>query len=165
MTDTTLTITAIEERAILIRRSFAAPRHLVYEAFTTPALVRRWLGPAAWPMTACEIDLRIGGAWRYEMHGPDGAVMVMQGVYQELDPPSRIVTTETFDDDWTGGETLNTTVFDDVGGGTEVTITVVYPSPEARDGALASGMERGLAEGFDRLTSLLSTATTDGGRS
>jgi uncharacterized protein (TIGR03086 family) len=157
MTDTTLTITPLEERAIRIRRVFAAPRPLVYQAFTTPALLRRWLGPAAWEMTVCEIDLRVGGSWRYVMHGPDGAVMVMQGTYQELDPPSRIVTTETFDDDWTGGETLNTTVFEDVGDGTEVTITVLYMSTEARDGALSSGMEHGLAEGFDRLTALLST--------
>jgi uncharacterized protein YndB with AHSA1/START domain len=162
MTDTTLTITPLEERAVLIRRTFAAPRRLVYEAFTTPALVRRWLGPAAWPMTECEIDLRVGGSWRYVMHGPDGAVMVMRGTFQELEPPVRIVTTETFDDNWTGGETLNTTVFDDVEGGTEVTIIVVYVSPEARDSALASGMEHGLAEGFDRLVALLSAVDAGG---
>ena len=161
MTDTTLTVTPLEERAIRIRRSFDAPRPLVYEAFTTPALLRRWLGPATWEMTVCEIDLRVGGAWRYVMHGPDGAVMVMQGTYQELDPPARIVTTESFDDDWTGGETLNTTVFDAVDDGTEVTITVLYASTEARDGALASGMERGMAEGFDRLVGVLSDRDAD----
>ena len=105
----------------------------------------------------CEIDLRVGGTWRYVMHGPEGAVMTMHGVYRELDPPARIVTTERFEDDWTGGETLNTTVFDERDGATTVTITVVYSSTEARDGALASGMEGGLAEGFDRLAGLLDT--------
>ena len=120
---------------------------------------------AVWEMVVCEIDLRVGGAWRYVMHGPDAAVMVMQGVYQELDPPVRIVTTESFDDDWTGGETLNTTVFDEVDVGTEVTITVLYASAAARDGALTSGMEHGLAEGFDRLVGVLATTGAAGGPS
>ena len=83
----TLTVAPHGEREILIGRAFAAPRRLVYEAYTTPDLLRRWLGPRTWEMTVCEIDLREGGAWRYVMHGPEGAEMVMRGVYRELVPP------------------------------------------------------------------------------
>jgi uncharacterized protein YndB with AHSA1/START domain len=151
----TLTIAPQGEREILIRRAFAAPRRLVFAAYTTPDLLRLWLGPRTWEMSVCEIDLRPGGAWRYVMHGPDDAEMVMTGVYREVVPPERLVTTESFDDDWTGGETLNTTVFDEDDGVTTVTTTVVYASAEARDGALRSGMEHGVAEGFDRLDQLL----------
>lgn len=151
----TLTVAPQGERDILIRRAFVAPRRLVYDAYTTPDLLRRWLGPRTWEMTLCEIDLREGGAWRYVMRGPEGAEMVMHGVYREVIPPERLVTTEAFDDNWTGGETLNTTVFDEHDGVTTVTTTVVYASAEARDGVLGSGMEHGMAEGFDRLDQIL----------
>ena len=151
----TLSIAPQGEREIVIRRAFDAPRRLVYEAYTTPALLRRWLGPRTWEMTVCEIDLRVAGAWRYVMHGPDGAEMTMRGVYREVVPPERLVTTERFDDDWTGGETLNTTLFDEHDGVTTVTTTVVYPSAAAREGALASGMEHGMAEGYERLDEVL----------
>ena len=151
----TLTVEPVGEREIVIIRSLDAPRELVFRAHTEPALLRRWLGPRTWELTECEIDLRDGGAWRYVMSGPDGAGMVMRGVYREVSPPARLVTTESFDDDWTGGDTINTTTFDEVDGVTTVTISVMYASPEARDGALASGMEAGLAEGYGRLADLL----------
>ena len=156
----TLTVTPLDEREIVIIRSFDAPRQLVFDAHTTPALLRRWLGPRTWELTECEIDLREGGAWRYVMRGPEGAGMVMRGVFREIVVPERIVTTESFDDNWTGGETLNTTAFDEEDGVTTVTVTVLYASTEARDGALASGMEHGMAEGFSRLDDLLAEGTT-----
>ena len=110
---TTFDVAAQGEREIVITRAFDAPRELVYRAFTEPALLKRWLGPRVWELTECAIDLRPGGAWRYEMRGPVGATMVISGTYQEVDPPARLVTTEVFDDDWTGGETRNTTTFDE----------------------------------------------------
>jgi uncharacterized protein YndB with AHSA1/START domain len=151
----TLTVEPVGEREIVIIRSLDAPRDLVFRAHTEPDLLRRWLGPRTWELAECDIDLRAGGAWRYVMHGPDSATMVMQGVYREVSPPARLVTTESFDDNWTGGETINTTTFDDVDGVTTVTVSVMYPSREARDGALATGMEAGMAEGYSRLADLL----------
>jgi uncharacterized protein YndB with AHSA1/START domain len=151
----TLTVEPVGEREIVIIRSLDAPRDLVFRAHTEPEMLRRWLGPRTWVLTECDIDLRAGGAWRYVMHGPDSATMVMHGVYREVSPPARLVTTESFDDNWTGGETVNTTTFDEVDGVTTVTISVMYPSRAARDGALATGMEAGLAEGYGRLEDLL----------
>jgi uncharacterized protein YndB with AHSA1/START domain len=156
-------VEAVGEREIVIIRSLDAPRELVFRAHTEPELLRRWLGPRTWELTECDIDLRAGGAWRYVMHGPDAATMVMHGVYREVAPPDRLVTTESFDDNWTGGETVNTTTFDEVDGVTTVTISVMYPSREARDGALATGMEAGLAEGYGRLEDLLAASESPEG--
>ena len=156
----TLTITPRDEREIVMTRAFDAPRRLVFDAWTKPELSRRWFGPRSWQLMECEIDLREGGSWRYVMHGPEGAIMVMHGVFAQVVVPERLVSTESFDDDWTGGETLVTSAFDEHGGVTTVTSTTVYASRAARDAALESGMERGVAEGYDRLAELL--ALTDG---
>jgi uncharacterized protein (TIGR03086 family) len=152
---TTLDVAPIGDRAIRIVRSFRAPRRLVFAAHTEPELLKRWLGPASWTLTDSTVDLRPGGAFRHVMRGPAGEQMVMSGEFREVDEPSRIVSTESFDDDWNGGETLNTTTFDEVDGVTTVTVFVEYASSAARDGALATGMEAGMAEGFDRLDALL----------
>jgi uncharacterized protein (TIGR03086 family) len=152
---TTLRVEPVGDRLVRITRSFAAPRQLVFDAHTTPELLVRWLGPATWTLTECDVDLRPGGSFRYLMHGPDGAEMVMRGEFREVDPPSRLVTTESFSDDWTGGETVNTTTFDEVAGITTVTVIVEYASAASRDAALASGMEAGMAEGYTRLDALL----------
>lgn len=151
----TLTVVPRGAREIMITRAFDAPRGLVFDAYTRPELLRRWLGPATWALTVCEIDLRAGGAWRYVMHGPEGAEMVMRGVYREVVAPARLVTTESFDDDWTGGETVNTTTFDEHDSVTSVITIVEYSSRAARDGALGTGMEAGMAEGFGRLDEVL----------
>jgi uncharacterized protein (TIGR03086 family) len=156
MTQTeTLTVEPVGDRTVRIVRSFRAPRQLVFDAHTKPELVPRWMGPADWPFTSCEIDLRPGGGFRYEMRGPGGEQMVMRGTYREVDPPSRVVATVTFDDDWTGGETVETTTFDEVGGITTVTLLVEYASRESRDGALATGMTAGMEAGFRRLDDLV----------
>jgi uncharacterized protein YndB with AHSA1/START domain len=146
----TLSVEGVGERDIVIIRSFEAPRQLVFDAHTKPELLRRWLGPRAWQLVVCEIDLRVGGAWRYEMHGPGGVVMIMHGTYLEVVAPERLVSTEQFDDNWTGGETTNTMALAEAAGVTTMTTTVRYPSADARAGALASGMAEGMAEGYGR---------------
>jgi uncharacterized protein YndB with AHSA1/START domain len=147
------------DREILVTRDFEAPRRLVFDAFTKPELVRRWLlGPPGWTMPLCEIDLRVGGAYRYAWRSEkDGAQMAMGGVFREVILFERLVATEKFDDAWYPGEALNTTVFTETRGVTRTSITVFYESKEARDTARRSGMEYGIAAGYDRLESLLPT--------
>ena len=147
------------DREIVVTREFEAPRRLVFDAFTKPELVRRWLlGPPGWTMPLCEIDLRVGGAYRYAWRSEkDGAHMAMGGVFREIIPLERLVATEKFDDAWYPGEALDTTVFTETRGVTRASITVLYESKEARDTARRSGMEHGMAAGYDRLESLLPT--------
>ena len=143
-------------REIVMTRAFEAPRALVFEALTTPALLRRWLvGPEGWTMPVCEVDLRVGGALRYEWQGPGGEGMAMSGAFREVDPPERLVHTELFDEDWTGGGTTVTTVLEETGGRTIVTTTILFATREDRDGALKTGMEGGMAASYDRLDGLL----------
>jgi uncharacterized protein YndB with AHSA1/START domain len=151
-------VTTPTDREILIARDFDAPRQLVFDAFTKPELVRRWLlGPSGWTMPVCEIDLRIGGAYRYVWHKEGVKDMGMGGVFREIVAPERIVATERFDDAWYPGEAVNTTVFIEDSGITRTTITVRYESQEARDIARRSGMEEGMAAGYNRLEELLSS--------
>lgn len=161
----TLKVTTPTDREIVMTREFDAPRRLVWEAMTRPELIRRWLfAPPGWSMTTCEEDLRVGGEFRWAWNGPDGKpAMAMHGVYREVVPPrpdgsgGRLVRTETFDFgcDAQMGEQLGTLEFAERGGRTIVTITVVYPSRQARDGAIASGMEHGVSTGYDNLERFL----------
>ena len=140
------------DREIVMKRSFDAPRDLVFEAMTKPELLKRWLfGPVGWTMTHCAVDLRVGGKYRYEWRKVDGTEMGMGGVFREIVRPARLVTTELFDQDWTGGEVAATAVFDETAGVTTLTTTLVYPTHAAREAVLKSGMERGVAVGYDRL--------------
>jgi uncharacterized protein YndB with AHSA1/START domain len=147
------------DREVLVTRDFDAPRRLVFDAFTKPGLVRRWLlGPPGWTMPLCEIDLRVGGAYRYVWRNEkDGSQMAMGGVFREVIPLERLVATEKFDDAWYPGEALDTTVFIETRAITRTTITILYESQEARDTARRSGMEHGMAAGYDRLETLLPT--------
>ena len=149
------------DREIQITRDFDARRGLVFDAFTKPELVRRWLlGPPGWTMPLCEIDLRVGGAYRYVWRSEkDGSQMAVGGVFREVTPLERLVASEKFDDAWYPGEALDTTVFVETRGITRTTITVLYESREARDAARRSGMEYGMAAGYDRLEALLPTLT------
>lgn len=149
------------DREIQVSRDFDAPRSLVFDAFTKPELVRRWLlGPPGWTMPVCEIDLRVGGSYRYVWRSEkDGSQMGIRGVFREITPVERIVATERFDDAWYPGEALDTTVFEERRGITRTTITILYESQEARDTARRSGMEYGMAAGYDRLETLLPTLT------
>ena len=154
----TLKVTTPTERGIVMTRVFDAPHRLVFEALTKPELFKRWLlGPPGWSLPVCEIDLKVGGACRFVWRGPDGTDMGMRGAYREIVPPERIVHTELFDEDWTGGETLVTTVLVEDGGKTTLTMTVLYSSREARDAALSTGMEQGVAASYDRLAELLAS--------
>ncbi len=151
-----LIVTTPTDREIVMTRVFAAPRNLVFDAWTNPELVRRWLlGPPGWTMPVCEIDLRVGGAYRFEWLGQDGTVMGMGGVYREIVIPERIVNTQLFDRDWTGGEALGTLLLTEQGGKTTLTNKVLYSSREARDGALRTRMAEGVEAGYARLDEIL----------
>ncbi len=144
------------DREIVIRRDFAAPRHLVFDAYTKPELVRRWLlGPPGWTMPVCEIDLRVGGKYRYEWRNQKGGAMAMGGVHREIVVPERLTATQIFDDDWTGGETIGTIVLAEAAGGTALTQTILYASAAARAAALATPMADGMEAGFMNLERLL----------
>jgi uncharacterized protein YndB with AHSA1/START domain len=149
------TFTTPSDREIVMTRLFDAPRALVFDAYTNPEHLPHWFGPRGWTLPVCEIDLRPGGSWRFVMRGPDGTEMGMSGVYQEIAPPERLVSTESFDD--YPGETLNTLTLTEEDGKTTYTVTVLYPSKEVRDAVLASGMQEGAAESFDRLAEHLQT--------
>lgn len=151
----TLQVTTPSDREVVLTRVFDAPRRLVYDAFTQPELLKRWFGPRGWSLVVCEVDLRVGGAWRYVLRGPDGKEMGMSGVYRELAPPDRSVHTERFDD--YPGESVVTTVLVEEHGRTTLTATVLAESKEIRDAVISSGMEHGAAETYDKLAELLAT--------
>ena len=149
----TLEVTTPSPREVVLTRVFDPPRHLVYEALTRPELVKRWFGPHGWSLVVCEIDLRVGGTWRYVLEGPDGRSMGMGGEYHEIVPGERTVHTESFDD--YPGDSVVTVVLTEHEGRTTLTGTVRYESQEVRDAVIASGMEHGAAETYDRLAELL----------
>lgn len=154
----TLNVTTPSDREIQITRVFDAPRALVWDAMTKPELLKRWLfGPPGWSMVACEEDTRAGGEFCWAWRGPDGAEMAMRGVYREVVPPERIVRTETFEFgcDAQTGEQVGTLVLAERGGMTMLTLTLLFPSKEARDAAVASGMEHGISAGYSRLDEIL----------
>ena len=150
-------LTLPTDEQILITREFDAPRHLVYKAMTTPELVRRWWHAKRGDVTACEIDLRVGGKWRYAMVTPDGFEVAFHGEYVELVPDERIVTREVYEGLPEGvteeqGSTVNTATFADAGEGrTELTLLIQATSKGARDAIIESGMEDGLQDALDLL--------------
>lgn len=155
-----LKITTPSDREIAMTRVFDAPRRLVYDAYTKPELLKRWLGVHnGWVLAVCEIDLKVGGTYRYVWRGPDGMEMGMRGVYKELIPSERVVATEKFDQPWYEGEAVGTVTFDEQDGKTTLTMTIRYASKDVRDAVLASPMEQGVAAGFDKLAELLPTLT------
>jgi uncharacterized protein YndB with AHSA1/START domain len=153
-----LTVATPDDLKIVITRAFDAPRDLVFNCVTTPDLVKRWMtGPPGWTMPVCEIDLRVGGKYRYVWRNTEGQDMGMGGIYREIAAPERIVSNELFDEDWTGGETVATMTLVERDGRTTLTTTVVYSSAAARDGALRSGMTEGMEMGYAKLDALLET--------
>lgn len=156
----TLKIVAHSDREIVMTRVFDAPRSMVFEACTKPELVKRWLlGPDGWSMPVCEIDLRVGGKYRYVWRRDrDGTEMGMGGVYREIVAPERIVATEKFDESWYPGEAVGTLVLIEQGGKTTLTQTMLYESRESRDAVLKSPMESGVAASYDRLAELVEKA-------
>lgn len=145
-------------------REFAAPRQRLFDAFTRPELLRRWIGREGDDMTVCEVDLRVGGTYRYEWRlrgegpgssGKPGADTAFgeTGTFGEIVAPERIVAAETFGD--YAGETQVTTTFTELAGGTIVTTTCVFASREVRDAVLTSGVAAGAGESYARLDALL----------
>jgi len=163
-----LVIAAAGDLEIVFTRTFDAPRALVWEAMTQPELIRRWLfRPPGWTMTACEEDVRVGGAYHWAWNNESGPAMSMRGVYREVVPPARdgsggrLVRTEKFEFGCApqAGEQLATMLLTEERGRTLLTARVIYPSKEARDGAIASGMERGMSIGYDQLDAMLAAST------
>ena len=151
----TLTLTTPTDREIVLTRVFDAPRRMVFDALTKPELLERWFGARGWNLRACEVDLRVGGTWRFVSRGPDGTDMGHGGVYRVILPPDRLAYTELFDDQSYPGESLITHELVEQDGKTTLTSTSVFDSVQDRDGMLESGMEGGAAETYDRLDEYL----------
>jgi uncharacterized protein YndB with AHSA1/START domain len=154
----TLTVTTPSDREVQATRIFSAPRRLVFKALTTPDLLMRWMhGPNGWTLAVCEVDLRVGGTFRYVWRKANGREMGMSGIFREIVPPTRIVHTEVFDEDWTGGETVVTTILAEQGGTTTLTVTVLYVSKVSRDAALQTNFAAGMEAGYDTLAGMLAS--------
>jgi uncharacterized protein YndB with AHSA1/START domain len=150
------TFTTPSDREVVMTRVVDAPQSLVWDAWTSPEHLPNWLlGPSGWTMPVCEVDLRPGGAFRWGWRSGDGDEMEITGVYQEIEPPDRLVSTESWGGDWP--ETVNTLTFSEDDGKTTITIAVLYPSKEARDAALETGMKEGASASYDRLAEYLRT--------
>ena len=151
----TLQVTTPSDREIAMTRVFDAPRQLVFDAYTKPELLKRWLGVLGdWSLEVCEVDLRVGGAYRYVWRRA-GTEMGMGGVFREIVPPARIVSNEKFDQPWYPGECVITTVLVEESGKTTFAATLRYESREARDAVLSTPMEHGVAEAYDKLAERL----------
>jgi uncharacterized protein YndB with AHSA1/START domain len=146
----TATVTLPRDEQILITREFDAPRHLVYEAFTTPELVKRWWSANRGEVTVAEIDLRVGGTWRYVMVTDDGFEVGFHGEYREIVPNERLVSTEVFEG-MPDAEAVNTMTLAEADGRTTLTILVQHQSKAHRDAHIESGMEAGLQDAMDLL--------------
>ncbi|WP_410660900.1 SRPBCC family protein [Amycolatopsis sp. lyj-112] len=152
----TLSVAKSGDLEIVMTRSFDAPRALVFDAWTKPELVRRWFGPHGTEVLECEIDLRVGGRWRYLLRHGDGMEMVLRGVYQEIERPERLVSLEVNEDcDASEGQALAILTLVERDGITTVTQVLKYGSQRIRDAVLESGMERGVGEGYDRLAEVV----------
>jgi uncharacterized protein YndB with AHSA1/START domain len=153
-----MTLTLPSDREFVLTRVFDAQRRLVFEAWTKPEHVKRWYGCEAFTLTVGEIDLRVGGAYRYTLRAPDGVDHTMQGVYREIASPGRLVYTEGYvTKGFTSNEALVTVTFTEHAGRTTLTSTVLHQSTADRDAHLKSGVERGAAETLDRLAEHLAT--------
>jgi len=153
-----LKVTLPSDCEVRLTRVFAAPRSLVFDANTKPEMLKRWLfGPDGWSMAVCEIDLRVGGKYRYVWRHTDGREFASGGKFLEITPPEKIVSTERFEGAMDSGEAVNTLEFTERDGKTTVTLTMRFPSKEARDGAIQSGMNEGIELGYARLDKILAT--------
>ena len=159
--NSSLEITLPSDREILMTRIFDAPRDLVFEVMTKAEHVKRWWGPCKLTAEICEIDFRVGGAWRYVLRTPDGKKVEFTGVYKEIAPPERFVYSERYVEPSLGNPEWQTTVtLEDLGDKTKMTSRVLHPSKEQRDGHVNSGMESGATETFDRLNEIVTAQAT-----
>ena len=154
-THVSVNVTLPSDREVMMTRLFDAPRSIVFDCYTKPELLKRWMFPEGWQLVVCDNDLKIGGPFRWAWRKMDGRDMEVSGVYREIVRPERIVRTELFEPDWTGGETLGTLLLAEHDGTTVLTMSVLYASRDARDTALEFGMKDGAAASYRRLDSLL----------
>jgi uncharacterized protein YndB with AHSA1/START domain len=150
-TSGTAVVTLPSDTEILTTREFNAPKHLVYRAWTSPDLIKRWWAGDRGVVTVVEIDLRVGGSFRYAMDANPGFEVAFHGEFREIVPNQRIVSTETFEGMPEAGAAMNTVTFTEEDGRTTLTILTRYPSREIRDMVIATGMEGGLQESLDDL--------------
>jgi uncharacterized protein YndB with AHSA1/START domain len=163
MTSDRAQVTMPSDREVMVTRSFKAPRALVFRAHTEPGLVRRWmLGPPGWSMPVCEMDVRVGGKYRWQWRSDtDGQTFGFFGTFREVEPPSRLVHTEAYDPGTvgggypSGGEALVTTTFEEEGGITTITILIDFGSKEGRDAAVKTGMTDGMEQSYQLLDRLV----------
>ena len=155
----TAQVTLPTDTQILITREFDAPKHLVYKAWTTPELVRQWWTAKRGAMTVCEIDLRVGGAWRYVMVADGGFEVGFHGEYREIVPNERLVSTEAYEGipDADAHASLNTLTLTEADGRTMLTVLVEHPTKEGRDMHVESGMEAGMQDAMDLLEEVASS--------
>lgn len=147
-----MTLDTPGETDIVMSRVFDAPRKAVFEAYTKPELLKKWLGVQnGWKLAVCTVDLRVGGAYPYEWRGKDGKAMGMGGTFREVKAPEKFVATEKFDEAWYPGEAVDSVVMTEKNGKTTLTLTVRYESRAARDAVLKTPMEQGMAASFDNL--------------
>lgn len=149
-----LEVTTPTPRETVVTRAFDAPRSMVFDALTRPELLRQWYGEPGWTLVVCDIDLRVGGAFRFVSRRPNGKDVGQRGEYREIRPPSRLVYTESWEG-WDPGECLVTTVLTEEGGRTTLHCTVLYPSEQVRDEILHSGLERGASALYEKLDAFL----------
>jgi uncharacterized protein YndB with AHSA1/START domain len=160
-----LQVSTPSDRELAMTRVFDAPRTMVFDAWTKPELLKRWLGVfGGWTFAICEVDLRVGGKYRFVWRGKDGNEMAMGGVYREIVRPERIVCTEKFDEPWYEGDAIDTTTFVERARKTTMTTTVLYASKEVRDAVLKGPMESGVAKSYDKLAEVLAAMTARSGK-
>ena len=153
-----MTFTLTSDREFVMTRAFDASRTLVFEAWTRPEHLKHWYGCSSHTLRACEIDLRVGGAYRFVMRAPDGVDHTMTGVYREIAPPDRLLYTERYvTAGFTSNDAVVTVLFTEQGGRTTLTATVRHQSQADRDGHLNAGVQHGAAEVFERLAEHLTT--------
>lgn len=147
------------DREIIISRTFDGPARIVFDAWTKPELVKRWWAPKSHCVTiaSCEADVRVGGKYRYVMRLEAGEEMAFSGEYEEVTPPTRLVYTQIFEPMAHAGAVIVTVTFDEHDGKTRLVSHELYPSAEAREAALASGMEHGMRETMDQLDELVAS--------
>ena len=155
-------VTLPSDSEVKVVRSFRAPRAMVYRAYTEPQLLQRWLlGPPGWSMPVCEMDVRVGGSFRWQWQSDDGAQQFgFSGTFREVQPPARLVHTEAYDPGTVGGgypgePAIVTVTFLEQAGMTTMTTLVDFGSKEARDGAVATGMTDGMEQSYQLLDGLL----------
>jgi uncharacterized protein YndB with AHSA1/START domain len=154
-----ISVERVSDRELVVRRRFSAPPSIVFDAWTKPDLLKRWWAPKSLGVRLfeCESDLRIGGAYRYAFGRDPTDPEVFTGRYREVDPPVRLVMTQVYERMREAGEAVVTITFEGTEGGTHLTLHQLFPSKEALDGAVASGMEHGMRETFEQLEKLVAS--------